>query len=93
MAKGTLTAPPAFVTKLVVALRKDLPGADVTTEQIRGRRYRFVVVADQFDGVGHPERQQHVWDLAERVVAGKDLLDVGMILTIAPEELSSAEQA
>ena len=87
MAKATVTRPPAFVERLKAALRHELPEAEISTEQIRGDRYRFVVVSDQFSGIGHPERQRRVWAVAEAVVPRPDLLDVGMILTIAPEEL------
>jgi len=64
-----------------------LPGAQVASEQIRGSRYRFEVLWSHFSGVGHPERQRRVWAIAEAVVPRPDLLDVGMILTVAPEEL------
>ncbi len=87
MAKATVSRPPAFVARLEAAIRRELPGAEVTTEHVRGRRYRFVVISDEFSDVGHPERQRRVWDLAEAVVPRPDLLDVGMILTVAPEEL------
>jgi hypothetical protein len=87
MAETTVTHPPAFVSQLEAALQKELPGAQVSSEQIRASRYRFEVVWSQFSGVGHPERQQRVWAIAERVVPRPDLLDVGMIMTVAPEEL------
>jgi acid stress-induced BolA-like protein IbaG/YrbA len=87
MAKATVNRPPPFVARLEAALQRELPGAEITTEHVRGRRYRFVVVSDEFSGVGHPERQRRVWDIAEAEVPRPDLLDVGMILTIAPEEL------
>jgi hypothetical protein len=87
MAETTVTSLPAFVPKLEEALRRELPGADVVHEHIRGTRYRFVVVWDRFTDVGHPERQRKVWDLATATVDKGDLFDVGMILTIAPDEL------
>ena len=90
MAEG-LVAEPAFVTRLSEALRRQLAGADVTPEQIRGDRYRFVVVWGGFDPLGHPERQRLVWDLAERELAREDLLNVGMILTLGQEDLPSEE--
>jgi len=67
-----------------------MPKSEVTSEHVRGRRYRFVVIWDGFTGVGHPERQRRVWKVAEAVVPREDLFDVGMILTIAPEELPQA---
>jgi len=78
---------PPYVAKLSEALRRDLPGAEVTVEQIRGDRYRFVVLWKPFDPMGHPERQRLVWDIAQRELEGSDLRNVGMILTIGEEDL------
>ena len=75
---------PDYVTALAEALAQQLPGARVDAERIRGSRYRFIVIWDRFNNVGHPERQRKVWSIADRVVPGERLLDVGMILTIAP---------
>ena len=86
MSEATVKAVPGFVGRLADALRQDMPGATVDTEHIRGNRYRFLVEWDQFTGVGHPERQRRVWAVAEKVVPRADMLDVGMILTIAPDE-------
>ena len=87
MAKATLNRAPQFVTQLEAALRRELRGADVSKEHIRDQRYRFIVIWDGFSGIGHPQRQRRVWDLAEKVVKKSDLFDVGMIITMAPEEL------
>ncbi len=86
MAETTVTHPPAFVSQLEAALQKELPGVKFRRSNCASR-YRFEVVWSQFSGVGHPERQQRVWAIAERVVPRPDLLDVGMIMTVAPEEL------
>lgn len=88
MAKRTLSQP-AFVSLLYAALQRDMPGASITTEHLHGQRYRFVVIWDRFNGVGHPERQKRVWRIVERVVPKEDIWDVGMILTIAGDELAS----
>ena len=88
MAKAAMTRAPAFVADLRAALQRELRGAQVQAEQIRGNRYRFEVLWERFSGVGHPERQKRVWAIAERVVPGPRLLDVGMILTLAPEEIA-----
>jgi hypothetical protein len=37
--------------------------------------------------MGHPERQRIVWDLAERSLDPMDLLNVAMIITMAPSEV------
>jgi hypothetical protein len=85
MAKTALTQP-AFVAQLRSALTVELRGAKVTCEQIRGNRYRFIVLWKEFDQMGHPERQQRVWDIAESSLEPRDLLNVGMILTLGAED-------
>ncbi|MCY2951155.1 MAG: hypothetical protein NTU53_04155 [Planctomycetota bacterium] len=82
-------AKPAFVEQLVAALMKDLAGAEVDFEHVRDDRYRFRVIWDRFDAMGHPERQRLVWNIAEKVVKPQELLDVGMILTLGREDLPS----
>lgn len=90
MAEGTI-AEPAYVAQLSAALQQRLPGAQITHERIRGDRYRFIIVWDQFDDMGHPERQRIVWDTADAALAKSDLLNVGMIITIGPAELPNAD--
>jgi hypothetical protein len=86
MAETPVTSPPEFVERLADALGRELRGARVDVEHVRGNRYRFVVLWDGFDETEHPERQNLVWQIAERVVPRPDLLDVGMILTVAPSD-------
>jgi hypothetical protein len=86
MATGTVT-PPTYVQRLADALQGGLPGAQVKHEQVRRDRYRFVVVWDQFDNLGHPERQKRVWDIADATLPKSDLLNVAMIITLAPSEV------
>jgi len=40
-----------------------------------------------FEGMGHPERQTAVWDVAAATLESADLIKVGMIITMAPSEL------
>jgi hypothetical protein len=87
MAEGTVAVEPAYVARLADALRARLDGAQVRYEPIRGDRYRFEVVWGPFDKMGHPQRQQIVWDLADEIVPKPDLLKVGMIVTVGPAEL------
>lgn len=86
-----LVAEPAFVARLSDALKAQLPGSEVTAEQIRADRYRFVVVWDKFDSMGHPERQRLVWDIVARELNREDIPNVGMILTLGLEDLPSDE--
>ena len=86
MAEATLTVP-GFVVTLARGLKKQLKGAAVSYEPIRRDRFRFFVIWDKFDGMGHPERQRLVWDIAESVLERSDLLNVGMILTLGHEDL------
>jgi hypothetical protein len=88
MAKDTLVEP-AYVTRLAVALQRALPESQLTHEQIRRDRYRFVVVADAFEHMGHPERQRLVWEVADQTLDKSDLMRIGMIITMAPAELPS----
>ena len=39
----------------------------------------------------HPERQEQVWDIAERALDKSDLLNVTMILTLGPKDLERDE--
>ena len=86
MAKGAVTVP-EYVDKLELALRKHLPGAKVKTEPIRRDRYRFIVVWNRFDRMGHPERQRKVWDIVDSALEPADLLKVGMIITLGAKDL------
>lgn len=79
---------PAYVDKLVAAFKHELPDADVEYEQVRRDRYRFIVISRQFDGMGHPERQELVWQLTERTLNAQELLKVTMILTIGEQEMA-----
>jgi stress-induced morphogen len=87
MAKGTLNHP-AYVDQLTAALQRGIAGAQVTAEHVRRQRYRFVVVSPRFKNLGHPERQRMVWDIADRVLNKPDLLNVAMIMTVAPAEMA-----
>ena len=86
MAQRTMTEPD-FVGTLRAVLKRKLTGAQVEVEQIRGQRYRFSVVWDRFDRMGHPERQERVWAIAESALEPGDLLNVGMILTLGRKDL------
>jgi hypothetical protein len=84
------TAEPAFVPALADALRHDMAGATVEYECLRPDRYRFIVVWSGFENLGHPERQRRVWKVADQVVPGADMLSVGMILAVTPDEAQSS---
>lgn len=87
MNSQSLPTVPAHVPRLAAALKQRLPGAEVDTEHVRADRFRFIVVWGPFDQMDHPERQRIVWDLAEQVLAPRDLLNVSMILTLGDEDL------
>ncbi len=80
---------PSYVSTLLKALRKGIPGAQIDREQVRRDRYRFIVVSPKFSRLGHPERQRLVWDIADEVLNKDDLFKVAMILTLSPKELLS----
>ncbi|HSU66988.1 MAG TPA: hypothetical protein VLJ39_08965 [Tepidisphaeraceae bacterium] len=75
------------MNRLIAALTQQLPGSEVHTEHVRAERFRFVIVWSQFDAMDHPERQQLVWDIAERELAPQELRNVSMILTLGDEDL------
>jgi hypothetical protein len=78
---------PAYVADLTAALQKAFPKAEIGTEQIRRDRYRWIIVDKSFEKLGHPERQRRVWAIAEESVKRASLMNVGMIITMAPSEL------
>ena len=84
-----LVANPKYVSTLVKALRKAIPGAQIDRERVRRDRYRFIVVASKFERWGHPERQRLVWDIVGRVLEKQDILKVAMILTMSRKEFLS----
>ncbi len=86
MAEGTVTKPP-YVEQLTIALESALKGAEVDVEQVRDDRYRFIVVWPGFDQLGHPERQDIVWDLVAKTLDRADIRKVTMILTLGLEDL------
>lgn len=79
------------VNRLVDALGAEFPGAEVDAEEISAGRYRVAVVWAGFDTLSHRDRQRRAWKTADAVVPGQVLLDVGMILTMAPSELPQAQ--
>jgi stress-induced morphogen len=89
MAEGTL-AEPTYVAQVSASLQAALPNAQLTHEQVRRDRYRFIMVDETFENMGHPERQRLVWNIAEKALSDRaDLLKVAMIITLAPSELYS----
>ena len=88
MAQGSVTEP-KYVGQLKKALEDEFPQSEIDYEPIRKERFRFVVVDATFDDMGHPERQEMVWAIAEKVLAKSDLMKVGMIITMSPAELPS----
>ena len=86
MAQESIAAP-AYVADLTAALQSAFPKAEIDTEQIRRDRYRWIVIDRSFEKMGHPERQRRVWAIAEQAVKRASLMNVGMIITMAPSEL------
>lgn len=86
MAEGTVAAP-AYVPQLASALQAGLPGAQIQHEMVWHDCYRFIVVWDRFDNMDHPERQELVWDIADRALPKNELRKVSMILTLGMDDL------
>ena len=85
MAKATLN-PPSYALRLAEALQSKLKGATVDFEPVRRDRYRFIVIWQRFNKRGHPERQERVWDIADKTLAPKELQKVTMIITLGTDE-------
>src|SRR5207248_805549 len=68
MAEGTVTEP-TYVTQLAAALQEAVPDAQLSYEQVRRDRYRFILVAEMFENMGHPERQRLVWQIADSTLS------------------------
>jgi hypothetical protein len=87
-----LMTEPAYVKQLTDALRQKMNGCQIDYERIRRDRYRFVVVWDAFENMEHPERQKLVWDIAGNLFTKAELWNIGMIITLAPSELTPDEE-
>ena len=85
--------PPAFVKKFRKALLEDLERAGiratVKTESLPPTKlHRFVVLSKDFDALGHSERQDLAWRIADHVLSREEKMLVSMILTLTPAEVS-----
>jgi acid stress-induced BolA-like protein IbaG/YrbA len=64
---------------------------EVEVEPVNGSgRYRFTVVSDRFQGMGHLQRQDVLWAVADRAVPREATLDISIILAFTPAELTAA---
>ncbi len=83
---------PEFVLKLKDALAKNLRKVGILRgkiefEPVPGTKlYRFVVLAKSFEDMGHTERQDLVWRIADRVLSKDEQLCISMILTMTSDE-------
>lgn len=85
-----LTTPP-FVERLREALEKGLKDSDIPAEVSyeragRTKLYRFSVIADRFSDLGHSERQDLVWRIAQQAISPSDQIKISMILTLTRDE-------
>ena len=79
---------PEFVLTLEQALKGKRRNAQIDVQKVgRTNRYRFIVVWNRFDRMGHPERQRKVWDIADAELEPADLLKEGMIITLGAKDL------
>lgn len=68
--------------------------ADVDGERVGERsRYRFVVVSSEFGLMTQLQRQDAVWEVVDATLPREATLDVSLILTFAPAELTGARVA
>lgn len=48
--------------------------------------YHFVVIAKDFEGKGHMERQDFIWKALRENISDEKLIKVSLIFTYTPEE-------
>lgn len=82
---------PAFVLKLKDALANELKSggiqAEVSAEPVPTTKlFRVTVLAPKFRKMGHFERQDLVWRIAEKAIPD-DQLRISMILTLSDDEM------
>ena len=93
-----LNGPPEFVLKLKDALAKNLRSVGIQRSKIEfesvpsTKLYRFVVLAKGFEDMGHTERQDLVWRIADRVLSKDEQLCISMILTMTSDEYAPKRQ-
>ena len=76
-------------TSLVGQLRKAGIRATVRAERVHGTRlHRVVVLARKFRHLRFSERQDLIWRIANQVLDPDQQLQISMILTLTPDELS-----
>jgi stress-induced morphogen len=82
---------PAEVKKLKSALKKHFGAIRVDAECVNAKgRYRFAIVAPQFDGKPQLERQDAIWTVVDQVLPRESTIDISLILAFAPDELETA---
>ena len=92
-----VNGPPEFVLRLKDALAKNLRMVGIHRSKIefesvpRTKLHRFVVLAKGFEGMGHTERQDLVWRIADRVLSKDEQLCISMILTMTSDEYAPKE--
>lgn len=55
----------------------------------RAGQYRFAIASTRFKRMGVLKRQDKVWEVVNKILSRDESLDVSMILTFAPSELTT----
>jgi hypothetical protein len=80
---------PGYAVRLRNALLAEFGGEAEAERTGTGDRCRFAVVSPRFEGVEGLDQQDMAWDVAERVLDRKEVVQVTLILTYAPSELDT----
>jgi len=82
------TAPPLKTSKLRQVLVKRFPGAEVPSlrREMRPGRIGGILVWPKFRGKGQLERQEELLAKLRADLTPEDLLEIGLILTVTPDE-------
>lgn len=71
----------------VVEQLKNRFAAEVASTEVSPGRFRFNVVSPQFESMPRMRRQDEVWELVDQVLDRETVLDVSLILALAPTEV------
>jgi hypothetical protein len=82
----------AIQVKALVKALKQRFGGKVESERVGANgRYRFAVTSRKFETMPHLARQDAAWKVVDAVLPREAKLDVSLILTFAPSDLTVAK--
>jgi hypothetical protein len=79
-----------LIQKLTQLLQQNFEGGEVEFETTGTQRVGGVLIWEGFTGLQQIERQRRVWEVIRNALAPDEQLQVAALLTLTPEEMSSA---